>query len=163
MVYRVLADAVVVVHFGFIVFVAVGPLLAWRCPRLVWFHLPALAWAAAAVTIGVRCPLTPLEKRLRELAGEEGYDGGFVDHYIENVIYPGGYTAPLRVLAAVLIAVGYVGLRHQAHTRRDPLQVLGPTSRPMDSRPGADKEGTTPLGSHPSSAADSHPRTSTLR
>ena len=115
MLYRVLADAVVVVHFAFILFVAGGPLLAWRWPRVVWFHLPALAWAAVTMSIGAPCPLTPLEKGLRRLAGADGYDGGFVDHYIEGVIYPGEYSTVLRTLAAVTIAVGYTGLLRRAH------------------------------------------------
>jgi len=59
---RLLADAVVVVHFGFIIFVAVGPLLAWRWRHLVWLHGPALGWAALTVAVGVPCPLTLLEK-----------------------------------------------------------------------------------------------------
>jgi hypothetical protein len=115
MLYRVLADSVVVVHFAFILFVAGGPLLAWRWRAVAWFHPPALAWAAVIVTVGAPCPLTSLEKGLRRLAGGEGYDEGFVDRYIENVIYPGEYTAVLRALAAAVIVVGYVGLRRRAH------------------------------------------------
>lgn len=118
MVYRVLADAVVVAHFGFILFVAAGPLLAWRWRRAFWLHVPMLAWAASSVTVGLPCPLTPLEKRLRRLAGEGGYDGGFVDHYIEGVVYPGEYTGALRVVAAMMIAIGYTGLVHRAHAVR---------------------------------------------
>ena len=114
--YRVLADAVVVVHFGFIMFVAGGALLAWRWPALVWAHLPALAWGAATVTIGFPCPLTGVEKDLRRRAGEGGYEGGFVDRYIEGVVYPDEYTVALRSLAVVAIVVGYVGLRRRAAT-----------------------------------------------
>jgi hypothetical protein len=83
MVYRVLADAVVLVHFAF----------------LVWLHLPALAWAVGIVTIGYECPLTALENRLRRLGGERAYPGGFVNHYIENVLYPQRLTPLLLVLA----------------------------------------------------------------
>lgn len=114
--YRVLADAVVIVHLGFIMFVAIGALLAWRWPALVWAHLPALAWAAGTVVIGFPCPLTGLEKALRRLAGADGYEDGFVDHYVEGVIYPEEYTLALRSLAAVAIAVGYLGLRRRPTT-----------------------------------------------
>ena len=113
MIFRIAADAVMVVHFAFIVFVAVGALLAWRWPRLVWAHLPAVAWAAATVSIGVACPLTALEKGLRRSAGTSGYEGGFVDHYIEDVVYPDEYTAVLRTLVAVAIIAGYLGLRRR--------------------------------------------------
>jgi hypothetical protein len=82
MLYRLLADAVVLVHLGFIAFVAIGGMLAWRWPRLVWLHLPAAGYALAIVTVGFTCPLTPLEKHLRHLAGQAGYPGGFVDHYL---------------------------------------------------------------------------------
>lgn len=116
MLYRVLADAVVIVHFGFILFVAGGALLAWRWPALVWAHLPALAWGAGTVTIGFPCPLTGLEKRVRRLAGDDGYAGGFVDHYVEDVIYPDEYSLALRSLVVVAVVVGYLGVRHRAHT-----------------------------------------------
>jgi hypothetical protein len=118
MVYRVLADAVVVAHFGFILFVAVGPLLAWHWPRVVCLHVPVLVWAALGLTVGVRCPLTPLEKRLRRLAGEDGYEGGFVDHYIEGVVYPGEHAGLLRLVAAMMIVIGYAGVVHRAHAVR---------------------------------------------
>ncbi len=114
MLYRVLADAVVVVHFGFIMFVAAGALLAWRWPALVWAHMPALAWGVGTVTVGFPCPLTGMEKALRRRAGEGGYEGGFVDRYIEDVVYPDEYTLLLRSLALVAIAVGYLGLRCRA-------------------------------------------------
>ncbi len=120
MLYRSLADLVVVVHLAFILFVAVGALLAWRWPWLLWLHVPSLAWAVASITVGLDCPLTPLEKALRQLAGDAGYRGGFVDHYLENVVYPGSLTPWLRALAFVTIVIGYAGLRHR---RRTPLAI----------------------------------------
>jgi hypothetical protein len=116
MLYRVLADAVVFVHLGFILFVATGTLLAWRWPALVWAHLPALAWGAGTVTVGFPCPLTSLEKGLRDRAGADGYEGGFVDHYIEDVVYPDEYSAVLRALAAIAILAGYVGRVRRTQT-----------------------------------------------
>lgn len=109
-VYRFLADAVVVAHFGFILFVAAGGMLAWRWPRLLWVHLPAVAWGLTAVTVGVDCPLTPLEKHLRRRGGEPVYEGGFVDRYVEDVVYPDEYTVQLRLAAAALIALGWAGV-----------------------------------------------------
>ncbi len=109
MLFRILADAVMVLHLAFILFVALGAVLAWRCPRLVWAHLPALAWGIGSVVVGYPCPLTGLEKEMRRLAGGQGYEGGFIDHYIENVVYPEEYTSLLRALALVMIVAGYVG------------------------------------------------------
>jgi hypothetical protein len=109
-VYRVLADLVVVVHLAFIAFVAVGAVMAWRWPRLVRVHVPAVVWAAAIVGIGFTCPLTPLEKAFRRRAGGTTYQGGFIDHYLTGVIYPGRYLGLARALVLLLIVVGYAGL-----------------------------------------------------
>jgi Protein of Unknown function (DUF2784) len=108
--YRLAADAVVVLHLGFIVFVAVGGILAWRWRRLLVAHVPAVAWGAAIVLIGFDCPLTPLEKSLRERGGETAYEGGFIDRYVEDVVYPGELTPVLRALVALLVLVGWWGL-----------------------------------------------------
>lgn len=114
--YRFLADAVVIVHVGFILFVAGGALLAWRWPALVWVHLPVMAWAAGTITIGFPCPLTDLEMGLRSLAGDGGYPGGFVDHYIEGVVYPARYTPWLQAVAVAAILVGYAGVARRSGT-----------------------------------------------
>ena len=74
-----------VLHFAFVVFVAVGSLLVLRWRRLLWPHLAVIAWAAAIVAIGFTCPLTPLEQHLRARSGGAAYEGGFIDHYIKGV------------------------------------------------------------------------------
>jgi hypothetical protein len=116
MAYDVLADAVVVVHVAFIVFVAVGALLAWRWRWLVWLHIPAVAWGVGIIVVGWVCPLTPLEKWLRRQDGRS-YEGGFVDRYLEGVVYPEDLTPLLRTLAAVLVVVGYAGLLRRRRRR----------------------------------------------
>jgi Protein of Unknown function (DUF2784) len=73
------------------------------------WHLPAVAWGIAIITIGFTCPLTPLEHYLRGRAGQQGHDGGFVDRYVEGVIYPGGFTPLVRGLIATGVVVGYAG------------------------------------------------------
>lgn len=110
MLYRLAAHGVVAVHVAYIAFVATGALLARRWPRLVWPHAVALAWAVAGLAVGVPCPLTPLEKHLRRLAGDEVYPGGFVDHYLEGVLYPAEWTPVLWLLAAAAIVAGYTRL-----------------------------------------------------
>jgi hypothetical protein len=115
MVFDVMADAVVVVHVAFIVFVAVGALLAWRWRWLVWLHVPAVVWGVGIIVIGWECPLTPLEKWLRRHDGQD-YEGGFVDRYLEGVVYPEDLTPLLRAVAAVLVVVGYAHLlRRRRH------------------------------------------------
>ena len=85
---RLLADAVLLLHLAFVVFVAGGALLVWRRPAWAWLHLPALAWGAYVVIAGVTCPLTPLENALRVCAGGTAYGGGFIEHYLLPIVYP---------------------------------------------------------------------------
>jgi len=100
---RVLADIVVVLHLLFIVFVLAGGLLVLRWPRLAWLHLPCAAWGALIEFTGWVCPLTPLENRLRLRAGQEGYEGGFVEQYIIPVVYPPGLTPELQVAIGLIV------------------------------------------------------------
>lgn len=97
MLYRLLADLVVVVHCGFVLFVVLGGLLALRWPRAAWFHLPAALWGAGIEFAAGICPLTPLENHLRRLGGEAGYAGGFVEHYLLPVLYPDGLTRGVQL------------------------------------------------------------------
>ena len=103
MVHRLLADALVVAHLGFILFVVAGGLLALRWPRAAWLHLPAVAWGIYAEATATICPLTPLENLWRQRAGEDGYAGGFVEHYLIPLIYPGGLTPGLQLALAALV------------------------------------------------------------
>jgi hypothetical protein len=101
-----LADAVLLLHLAFIVFVACGALLLWRWPRVVWLHVPAVLWGAYAELSGTICPLTPLENHLRLLAGEAGYAGGFIEHYLTALIYPQGLTRGTQLwIGAVVVIV----------------------------------------------------------
>lgn len=108
--YRLLADAVLVLHLAFIMFVVIGGLAVLRWPRLAWLHIPAAVWGALIEFAGWICPLTPLENALRERGGEAGYSGGFIDHYITSIIYPGGLTRTMQFgIGALVLAVnGYV-------------------------------------------------------
>ena len=104
--YALAADAVVVLHAAFIAFVVAGAALLPRWPRLAWLHLPAAAWGAWIEFSGGVCPLTPLENRLRALAGGRGYAGGFVEHYLLPLIYPAGLTREAQfVLGAGVVVV----------------------------------------------------------
>jgi hypothetical protein len=105
---RILADAIVVAHLAFIAFVLVGGAWVLLRPRVAWVHLPAVAWVAYAELSATICPLTPLENVLRRRAGDAGYDGGFVEHYVIPVIYPAGLTPEIQsTLGAVVIAVNF--------------------------------------------------------
>jgi hypothetical protein len=104
--YSLLADAVLIAHLLFILFVILGGLLVLRWPRLAWLHVPAVVWGIFVEFSGRICPLTPLENDLRQRGGEVGYSGGFVDHYITALIYPDGLSRTVQfVIGAVVIAV----------------------------------------------------------
>ncbi|MGH8812530.1 MAG: DUF2784 domain-containing protein [Advenella sp.] len=105
MLYRVLADLVLVAHFAFILFAIFGGLLVLLRCHIIWLHVPALVWAAAIVGLGAICPLTPLENTLRDLAGQQAYTGGFLEHYLLLAIYPPGLTREVQVLLAAGLVI----------------------------------------------------------
>ena len=101
----ILADAVMVAHALFIAWVVVGVVAVWRWPWLAVLHLPALAWALWIEVSGGLCPLTPLENSLRRSAGESGYSGGFIEHYLGGIIYPAGLTRGGQWVVAGVLAL----------------------------------------------------------
>jgi hypothetical protein len=109
MAYRVLADLVVGVHALFVVFVVAGGLLALRWAWVAAVHLPAAVWGTLIEFRGWICPLTPLEQSLRASAGQAGYEGGFIEHYLLPVLYPAGLTQGVQlILGSLVIAVNLV-------------------------------------------------------
>ncbi|WP_181296881.1 DUF2784 domain-containing protein [Pseudomonas sp. Q2-TVG4-2] len=105
MLYRFAADAVLVLHLSFIVFVLLGGLLvAWR-RRLLWLHLPAVAWGVFVELTERLCPLTHWENRLRHLAGGAGYETSFVEQYLLPVIYPTWLSLPVQYLLAAIVVL----------------------------------------------------------
>jgi hypothetical protein len=116
-----LADALLLLHGLFIAWVVLGGLAVWARPRLVWLHLPCAAWGAAIELAGWVCPLTPLEQRWRVAAGEAGYAGGYIEHYLTAAIYPDGLTRDVQValgLAVVAINAALYGAAWRRAARR---------------------------------------------
>ncbi len=106
MAWRILADLLVTFHLAFAAFIIFGGFLTWKWRYAAFAHLPALAWGFWIELSGRICPLTPLEIHLRDLAGEAGYQGGFLDHYVVSLLYPPWLTRPGQwVLAALLLAL----------------------------------------------------------
>jgi imidazolonepropionase-like amidohydrolase len=98
---RLLADGIVLLHLGFVLFAVLGGLVVLFRPRLAWAHVPAAVWAAAVEIGGWWCPLTPLENRLRRAAGDAAYEGGFVERYLLPCLYPEGLTRAAQVALGV--------------------------------------------------------------
>jgi hypothetical protein len=106
MIYSLAADAVLLAHLAFILFVLLGALLAMRWRWVPVIHLPAALWGSYVELTGRICPLTYLENHLRINAGQSGYPESFVEHYLLPVIYPAGLTRDIQfVLAGVVILI----------------------------------------------------------
>jgi len=138
--YRIAADLVLVVHLLFIGFVVGGAFLAWRWPRIIWVQLPAMVYGALVEFIGFTCPLTPLQNYLLRRGGQSGYRGGFISHYLVQVIYPPGLTRGIQLglgLFVVLVAaVGYGGY----------LRRHGPVRARRTRRPVGDRRAEDAIG-----------------
>jgi hypothetical protein len=121
--YGLLADAVLLAHAAFVAFVVLGGVLVLRWPRLAWLHLPVVAWGAGIEFTGGICPLTPLENHLRALAHQQGYAGGFIEHYVFGLLYPDGLTREVQFALGtgvlVLNAVVYAWLWRRRRAVRD--------------------------------------------
>jgi uncharacterized membrane protein YhhN len=117
-----LADAIVLIHFAFVLFILLGGLLVLRWPGLVWLHLPIAAWGVLVQCMGWICPLTPLENWLRLSAGGARYQGGFVEHYVIPLLYPLRVGPRLHLALGALVfalnAVVYASVLVRARRRR---------------------------------------------
>lgn len=114
---RLAADAVVLLHLGFIAFAIFGGLLALRQRRWIALHLPALAWAVWIEASHGACPLTGLENRLRRAAGAQGYAEGFIEHWLVPIVYPPGLDARQQGLLALALLL-WTGAVYAAVWRR---------------------------------------------
>jgi hypothetical protein len=101
--YSVAADLAASLHLAFVAFVVLGGFLVLRWPRSAWVHLPAVVWGVSIEFMGWICPLTPLENRLRHEAGLAGYEGGFVEHYLIPVLYPGSLTRSAQIVLGLSV------------------------------------------------------------
>ena len=95
--YLIAADLVLVVHLLFIGFVVGGSFLAWRWPWIIWVQVPAMVYGALIELVGFNCPLTAVQNYLAAPGGQGGYRGGFISHYLIQVIYPPGLTRGIQV------------------------------------------------------------------
>jgi len=116
--FSLLADAVALLHAAFVAFAALGGLLVLKWPKAAWPHLPCAAWAALVELSGWGCPLTPLENWFLQRAGEAGYPGGFLEHYLFAALYPAGLTRAHQVGLGLLLLAGNVAVYGWAWRRR---------------------------------------------
>lgn len=107
---KMTADALVLLHLAFILLVLFGGLLVLRWRGALFVHLPALAWGLAVECLHLDCPLTGWENQARAAAGQAGYQGGFVEHYVWPLIYPAGLTAEVQLLLGGVVLVLNLGI-----------------------------------------------------
>ncbi len=105
MLYQIAANGVLLVHLGFVLYAVLGGLFTLRWKWNPVLHLPTVAWAAWIEWSGGICPLTTLENRLRHLAGEAGYTGDFLHHYLLATLYPEGLTRDMQLLLGASVLV----------------------------------------------------------
>ena len=120
--FRVLADATVVLHLGFVLFVVLGGLVVARWRRVAWVHVPAACWGAWIEFADWVCPLTPLENWLREQGGGTAYSSSFIEHYLLPVLYPESLSRELQwVLGGAVLLINvvvYIIVFHRGVRRR---------------------------------------------
>jgi hypothetical protein len=103
--YQVAAEAILVLHLSFGVFAVLGGLALATYPRLAWLHVPTVIWGTLVNLAGWVCPLTPLENYFRGLAGDSGYEGDFIEHYLVPIIYSEDSAGISGVSLGVCLAV----------------------------------------------------------
>jgi hypothetical protein len=106
--YRIGADLMLLAHFVFALFAVFGGLLAFYNSAWPWVHIPVVLWSSVVNLMSWTCPLTPIENALRIRAGQVGYSGGFIQHYIGRAVYPRGMPRQLELVAGISIVVGNV-------------------------------------------------------
>jgi Protein of Unknown function (DUF2784) len=110
--YQLLTKVIIGLHFGWLLYIVFGGFLAWRWPRMIFPHLVAAAWGAGIALGMLECPLTDAENWARDRAGDEVSTGGFIDRFVEGVIYPPQYTGALQALAVVIVVASWIGAYH---------------------------------------------------
>src|SRR5579872_5418116 len=100
--YSALAVFVLLLHSLFILWVVFGALLTRSRSVLRWLHIVSLVWGILTELMPWPCPLTLLENWLEQKAGVEPYQGGFLLHYMDKLVYP-DISATALTVAGVLV------------------------------------------------------------
>ncbi|MDR7273416.1 DUF2784 domain-containing protein [Catenuloplanes atrovinosus] len=125
--YQALVVVALVLHAGFLAYLAVGGLVAWWWPRTIWAHLLAAVWGVLVVAASLPCPLTTLEHWARRHAGQSVPDAGFIDRYLTGVIYPEDQVWTARIVLALVVVASWVGfaLRWRRRRAQDRARISG--------------------------------------
>jgi Protein of Unknown function (DUF2784) len=102
--YSSLAIFVLLLHALFILWVVFGALLTHSRPVLRWLHIASLVWGILTEVLPWPCPLTELENWFEGRAGVQPYQGGFLLHYLDKLVYP-DISATVLTVAGVLVCL----------------------------------------------------------
>jgi Protein of Unknown function (DUF2784) len=109
MVSQGLAELIMVAHFAVLAFLVVGGFLAWRWRGLIYPHLAMATWGILVIAFPLNCPLTTAEDFFRVRTGQPELVGGFIDHYIDGVLYPQAAAGAVQLLVGVLVLGSWTG------------------------------------------------------
>lgn len=127
MIYRVIGETAMLLHFAFLLYVVFGGFLTWKWPRTVLLHVPIALYGLGIAIVGWTCPLTYVEDWGRENAGQQGgLEGtGFIEYYLAGVIYPQGHLLTLQAVAGVVVLLSYLGALLVWRRRRQRQRAIG--------------------------------------
>ena len=100
--YSALAIFVLLLHAMFILWIVFGAVLTSSRPVLRWLHIASLVWGVLTELLPWPCPLTLLENWLERKARVEPYQGGFLLHYLDKLVYPDMSAAVLTVAGSLI-------------------------------------------------------------
>ena len=108
-IFEIFATLTLLLHFSFILFVIFGALLILRFKKIIYFHIPAVAWGAYIELSHSMCPLTHLENYFLKKAGKDQYSIDFIENYVFKIIYPPALNYEIQTyLGVILIFVNLV-------------------------------------------------------
>jgi Protein of Unknown function (DUF2784) len=119
--YAAFATGILILHALFIAWVALGALLTRFYPWLRWPHIASLVWGILTEALLWPCPLTLLENWLENQAGIAPYQGGFLLHYMDKLVYPDVSATSLTIGGVTVCALNLAFYARQmwvAHKKR---------------------------------------------
>lgn len=114
----VAAQAVVVVHLTYLLYVLLGGLLGLKDVHWLWPHAVTAVWGVVGVATQMTCPLTALQKHLMVLDGTPPYAGTFIEQHVAGVVYPASWQTAVWYVTALVVLVSYT-LTFVRHTNLD--------------------------------------------
>jgi len=129
-VYSTLATSVLFVHAFFIVWVVFGTSFTRSRPILCWLHIASLIWGLLKELLPWPCPLTLLENWLEQRANVAPYQGGFLLHYMDKLVYPDISATTLPVGGVIVCVFNLAFYGRQAWRIRNQIEAIGASSQP---------------------------------